>query len=62
MSGCCVDKECTRATCMDLPAGQTCAGCKHFRRCVMLFGCEPERRTCDWFPRRFLPIVETATR
>ena len=47
---------------MDLPAGQTCAGCKHFRRCVMLFGCEPERRTCDWFPRRFLPIVETATR
>ena len=43
---------------MNLPPTATCALCKHFRRCVALFQCEPDSTTCDFFPRRFLPIVE----
>lgn len=58
---CCLDRAhgagCTAATCMALPDGATCGDCAHLPRCKMLFGATPEARTCDFFPRRFLPEV-----
>lgn len=55
--GCCVDKACTEATCMELPAGKTCGDCAHLARCVAIFGHVPEDIYCDWFPRRYRPAV-----
>lgn len=52
--GCCVDRSCTPATCMELPEGYTCGQCAHLGRCQKLFGCKPERKSCDFFPRRFV--------
>jgi hypothetical protein len=59
-AGCCLDRRlgftsgCTPATCMNLPDGQTCGGCAHLGRCVAFgFTSGPDRRVCDFFPRRF---------
>lgn len=51
--GCCVDKACTDATCMELPEGKTCGHCVHEYRCCLMFGHTPTDTYCDWFPRRF---------
>ena len=51
--GCCTDKACTDATCMELPVGKTCSNCVHERRCCTIFGHVPTDTYCDWFPRRF---------
>ncbi len=60
-SGCCVDKECTAKTCMDLAPGETCGTCRHFERCrKMGFTSAAERTSCDFFPRRYLPVVREA--
>ena len=63
MNGCCVDRKygkgCTEQTCMDLPKGTTCGSCVHFSRCSRLISAKAERTTCDWFPRRYLPVVTT---
>ena len=60
MNGCCADKPygtgCTPVTCMDLPEDVTCGSCVHHARCQMLFGCEADRTSCDWFPRRYRPL------
>lgn len=53
MQGCCVDKECTPETCMELPAGKMCGDCVHERRCCLMFGHKPSDTYCDWFPRKF---------
>lgn len=58
-AGCCTDKACTSSTCMNLPEGQSCGGCAHFKRCVALFQCAPDNTTCDWFPRRFRVSLAT---
>jgi len=59
--GCCVDRKygtgCTDETCMNLPNGATCGDCVHVRRCVAIFGRKPTDTSCDFFPRRFLPMV-----
>lgn len=49
---------------MNLPAGYTCAECKHHPRCVALFGCAPTNTHCDWSPSRFalvIPVRATAS-
>jgi hypothetical protein len=51
--GCCLDKVCTRDTCMELPIGKTCSNCFHEKRCVSMFGAKSENKYCGWFPRRF---------
>lgn len=51
--GCCADKACTDATCMELPEGRNCGHCVHERRCCLIFGHTPTDTYCDWFPRRF---------
>lgn len=56
--GCCVDRECTSDTCMQLPAGKTCGDCVHVKRCVAIFGHKPADTYCDFFPRRFLPLAD----
>jgi hypothetical protein len=53
MNGCCADKACTPATCMDLPEGKTCGDCFHAERCKAIFGHQDTDTYCDWFPRRF---------
>lgn len=55
--GCCADKACTDATCMELPTGKTCGHCVHERRCCAMFGHTPEDTYCDWFPRRFRDVT-----
>ena len=40
---------------MALPAGKTCADCKHTKRCVGFGFTEPERAACDFHPNRFAP-------
>lgn len=43
---------------MELPPGQTCADCVHFKRtCEWLISCTPERTQCDWWPIRFVAIA-----
>lgn len=42
---------------MSLPAGKTCAGCYHCRRCCLIFGHIPDDEVCDWAPSRFLPVA-----
>lgn len=37
-----------------LPSGKTCGDCAHYARCVFLFGCKRDTKTCDWVPSRFL--------
>jgi hypothetical protein len=40
---------------MDLPEGQTCAGCGHFHFCRKFLGEDIATNTeCDWFPVRFV--------
>lgn len=51
--GCCVDKACTDATCMELPQGKTCGDCAHVYRCTTMFGHTAADTYCDWFPCRF---------
>jgi hypothetical protein len=51
--GCCVDKDCTDKTCMQLPEGETCGMCVHFARCAALYGADKDHNTCDFFPRLF---------
>lgn len=52
--GCCVDGSCAEDTCMALPAGKTCGGCVHFRRCSLFgFTDSVDRTSCDFSPRRF---------
>jgi len=57
--GCCADKACAPQTCMELPAGQTCGDCGRFGYCKAIVGMTAESTSCDWFPRRFLPRVQT---
>ena len=53
--GCCVDKSCTKETCMVLPVGQKCGQCRHFATCTMMgFTSSPASDVCDFFPRRFV--------
>lgn len=66
LPGCCIDRlwaeragrrdgsSCDTRTCMTLPEGKTCGDCIHLQRCQGLFGCPPDRKTCDFFPRRFV--------
>ena len=58
--GCCADKACTDATCMELPTGKTCGVCVHERRCCLMFGHTPTDTYCDWFPRRFREVTANA--
>jgi hypothetical protein len=51
--GCCNDKVCTRDTCMNLPAGETCADCGFFAHCKAMYGMKAKSTNCDFFPRRF---------
>lgn len=51
--GCCADKACTDATCMELPAGKTCGDCIHMRHCAGFYGHTQADTYCDFFPRRF---------
>jgi hypothetical protein len=51
--GCCTDKACTRETCMQLPAGETCGECRNFPHCLRMYGTKAEYTYCDFFPRRF---------
>lgn len=55
--GCCADAACTGETCMTLPAGTTCGDCIHLYRCVTIFGRTAEDTSCEWFPRRYRPVV-----
>lgn len=59
--GCCVDRQCgkgcTEATCMHLPAGESCGTCVHTARCVAIFGMHAEDTACSFFPRRFRRAV-----
>jgi hypothetical protein len=42
---------------MQLPIGQTCADCFHFKRtCEWLLGRNGTETSCDWFPIKFVPI------
>ncbi len=54
--GCCTDKACTPASCMELPVGTTCGDCVHVGYCKGLGVTDADRTSCDWFPRR-LKIV-----
>lgn len=60
MNGCCVNKkypeavQCTDSTCMTLPAGKTCADCRHTKHCVAMYGVKAENTNCDFFPRRYV--------
>lgn len=58
--GCCVDGSCDPSTCMVLPDGFSCGDCRHLQRCTQLFGAAPERRFCDFFPRRFVARSEAS--
>jgi hypothetical protein len=43
----------------DLPEGYTCGDCRHFKRtCEWLISCEPTRTSCDWYPIRFVAIIQ----
>lgn len=43
---------------MRLPAGTTCAQCRHFKRCKAMFGAHDLRTQCDFHPRRFTPASD----
>ncbi len=58
--GCCADKACTDATCMELPVGKKCGDCIHAKRCVAMFGHSYNDTYCDWFPRRFREVTPNA--
>lgn len=45
--GCCIDKECTQETCMELPSGKTCGDCVHIKKCSAMFGHKPKDTYCD---------------
>jgi len=55
---------CTGYKTMQLPAGQTCKDCQHFKRfCSQFLGPEIEHNTnCDWYPIRFVPKIAPAKR
>lgn len=38
---------------MNLPAGKTCADCRHVDRCCLLYAQLPEDQTCQFFPVRW---------
>jgi hypothetical protein len=44
---------------MHLPAGKTCADCRHFERCSAIHGHIAADEVCDWWPVRFVqrPVV-----
>ena len=54
--GCCTDKACGPATCMELPVGLTCGACQHFPHCTRMYSVKRENTHCDFFPRRFRGI------
>lgn len=56
--GCCVDKVCTKDTCMELPEGESCGTCVHRNRCVAMFGSTDSQSYCGFFPRRFRKRLE----
>lgn len=56
--GCCRDGTCDFYSCMALPPQKTCGDCVHARRCNMLFGAEPGRTSCDFYPRRFVEAAQ----
>lgn len=45
---------------MDLPAGTTCHNCIHFRRCSWLISATVDRKSCDWWPPRFVRVQGSA--
>jgi hypothetical protein len=40
---------------MQLPAGRTCADCRHCERCVGLGYSNAANTSCDFYPNKFLP-------
>jgi hypothetical protein len=38
---------------MALLGAFACVDCHHFKRCQVLFMCDPENRECDFYPIRF---------
>lgn len=40
-----------------LPAGRTCADCRHIRRCQLLGFTWPTRKECEFAPSRFVPTA-----
>jgi hypothetical protein len=38
---------------MHLPAGKTCADCRHFARCSAIYGHIAADEVCDWAPSSF---------
>jgi len=53
--GCCSDRSCTSDTCLRLPDGSKCGGCKNFAYCEAFgFAAGPDTQTCSFFPRRFV--------
>jgi hypothetical protein len=40
-----------------LPAGRTCADCRHIGRCTSLGYSWPDRDRCDFNPTRFYDVV-----
>jgi len=38
---------------MKLPDGKICVDCVHFERCNMLFQCNPNRTSCDFYPSSY---------
>lgn len=44
---------------MRLPVGFTCAECFAFRFCKGIGVATETQTTCDWFPVRFSPSIET---
>jgi hypothetical protein len=56
-NGCCVDGVCKESTCMTLPSGKTCGDCQHVAHCVAMYRIKPDNTSCDFYPRRFLPVL-----
>jgi len=52
----------TRYGTMNLPEGQTCNDCGHFRFCSGFIGDVSGNTTCDWFPIRFVPALKPTAR
>ena len=42
----------------NLPDGKTCADCVSFKRICEITGVEPDQRSCNWVPSRFIDVSE----
>jgi hypothetical protein len=59
--GCCTDKACTPATCMELPRGKTCCDCGYIGPCTRMGFTTGTNTSCDFFPRRFKEVKSGGT-